>query len=74
MKITRASDSDKNGEDDLLPEYNFNYRKARPNRFTTQTGQGSLRVTLDPDVAEVFTTSESVNNALRAILSAMPKN
>jgi len=74
MKSTQASDSDKNGEDNLLPEYNFNYRKARPNRFTTQTGQGSVIVTLDPDVAEVFTTSEAVNNALRTILSAMPKN
>jgi len=74
MKITQASDSDKNGEDDLLSEYNFNYRKARPNRFTTQTGKSSVTVTLDPDVAEVFTTSEAVNNALRTILSAMPKN
>ena len=32
-----------------------------------------ITVTLDPDVAEVFKTSEAVNNALRAILSAIPK-
>lgn len=56
-------------EDDMLPEYDFDYRKARPNRFATKTG---VTVTLDPDVAEVFTTSEAVNKALRAIISAMP--
>ncbi len=32
-----------------------------------------LIVTLDADVAEVFKTSEAVNNALRALLSAIPK-
>lgn len=51
-------------------EYNFNYRKALPNRFASQV----ITVTLDPDVAEVFTTLESVNNALRAIISAIGKN
>jgi len=29
---------------------------------------------LDPDVAEVFTTPEVVNKALRALISAMPEN
>lgn len=74
MKNTQASDSYNNGEDDLLPEYNFDYRKARPNRFATQKDKPPVTVTLDPDVALVFTTSEAVNNALRAILSAIPNN
>ena len=56
--------------DEMLPEYEFNYRKARQNRFASRA---SVTVTLDPDVAEVFNTSESVNNALRAIISAIPK-
>ena len=56
---------------DMLPEYNFDYRKARPNRFSKKAPP--VTVTLDPDVAEVFNTSEAVNNALRAILSAIPK-
>jgi hypothetical protein len=74
MSNTQTSDSYNNEDDDLLPEYNFDYRLARPNRFVTQIDQGSVTVTLDPDVAEVFTTSEAVNNVLRAILSAIPKN
>lgn len=58
--------------DDLVPEYNFDYKKARPNRFAKQTNQSFITVTLDADVAKVFKTSEAVNNALRALLSAIP--
>lgn len=54
-------------EEDLLPEYRFDYRKARPNRFAART------VVLDEDVAKVFTTSESVNRALRALIEALPE-
>ncbi len=55
--------------EDLLPEYNFDYSKAKPNRFAPKV----INVTLDEDVAKVFTNSESVNKALRAILTALPK-
>ena len=72
MKNIQASNTNQNLEDDLLPEYNFDYRKARPNRFVTEERETQITVTLDPDVAEVFKTSEAVNNALRAILSAIP--
>ena len=51
-------------KEELLPEYRFDYRKARPNRFAART------VILDQDVAEFFTTSESVNRALRALIEA----
>ena len=54
--------------EDLLPEYNFDYSTAKPNRFAHK----GVNVTLDEDIAKVFTTSESVNKALRAILSALP--
>ncbi len=73
MKNTQASETQDNADNDLLPEYDFDYHKARPNRFATQTSKAPLTITLDPDVAEVFTTSEAVNNALRALLSAIPK-
>ena len=55
--------------DDLLSEYNFDYSKAKPNRFAKQV----VNVTLDEDVAKVFPTSDAVNRALRAILTALPK-
>ncbi|MDQ6695038.1 MAG: hypothetical protein M3014_11575 [Chloroflexota bacterium] len=57
--------------DDLLPEYSFDYSKARPNRFAEGLQSGGRIVTLDPDVAEVFTTPEAVNNVLRALITAM---
>ncbi len=73
MKNTQNSESNQNFEEDLLPEYNFDYRKARPNRFAAQLNETTITVTLESDVAKVFQTSEDVNKALRAILSAIPQ-
>ncbi|WP_133511445.1 hypothetical protein [Candidatus Thiosymbion oneisti] len=58
---------------DVLSEYHFDYSKAKPNRFVTQT-ETRVTVTLDPDVARIFTTSEAVNKVLRAILAALPNS
>lgn len=52
----------KNTEDtehDMLPEYNFDYSKAKVNRFAIK--QAPITVTLDADIAEVFKDSEAVN-------------
>lgn len=74
MNNIRDSKASNLPEDDLLPEYSFNYRQGRRNRFIRgQQDKVPVIVTLDPDVAEVFTTSESVNQALRALLSAIPQ-
>jgi hypothetical protein len=73
MKKTPAGKRGKNTDDELAPEYRFDYGKARPNRFAAKYKPGSRVVLLDPDVAEVFTTPESVNTVLRAILATMPK-
>ncbi len=56
---------------DLLPEYNFDYRKAKPNRFALKESQRVI--ILDPDVAKYFEDSESVNRILRAIIGNMPQ-
>jgi len=56
--------------EDMLPEYAFDYGKAKENRFAEKYG---IAVTLDPDVAQIFTSSESVNRALRAVIAAIPK-
>jgi hypothetical protein len=56
----------------MLPEYSFDYSKARPNRFAGRISQDRLIVLLDPDVSEVFTTPESVNAVLRALIITMP--
>jgi hypothetical protein len=60
-------------QDDLLPEYRFDYAKSKPNRFATQAARSDLTVVLDRDVAEVFTTPESVNRALRALIEIVPQ-
>lgn len=61
-------------EDDLQPEYRFDYQKAKPNRFAIRNDVEKLKVVvLDDDVAQVFTTPEAVNKALRAFIEAMPQ-
>lgn len=60
--------------EDLLPEYDFDYSKAKPNRFTGRIAKEQTVVLLDPEVSKVFTDSESVNAALRALITALPKN
>jgi len=52
--------------------YAFDYAKAKPNRFAERFGSGALVVTLDPDVAAVFNTPESVNALLRSVIAAVP--
>jgi len=71
MKKTSETKTDKVQE--LASEYRFDYKKAKPNRFTPRMKNEPLIVMVDPDVAKVFTTSEEVNNALRALISAMPE-
>lgn len=69
MKSTECTQQN----DEMLAEYSFDYSKAKPNRFAKQPSEVTT-VILDPDVAKVFTTSEAVNKALRAILAALPNS
>ena len=59
--------------DELLPEYRFDYSKARPNRFAARGASPQTTVALDPDVAAVFTTQEAVNAVLRVLIQTMPQ-
>jgi len=59
--------------DELRDEYRFDYTKAKPNRFAGQHQESRVVVVLDPDVAEVFETPDSVNEVLRALIKTMPK-
>jgi hypothetical protein len=56
----------------MLPEYRFDCRKAKPNRFAKLTRPDSIAVLLDPDVAEVFDNGKAVNAVLRALMNTMP--
>jgi hypothetical protein len=73
MKKAPASGKPPDDSDDIQPEYHFDYRKARPNRFAQPIEDGSLVVVLEPDIAQVFRTPESVKKVLRALIETMPK-
>jgi len=56
---------------ELRAHYEFDYSKAKPNRFAGRLSEESIAVVLDPDVAAVFTTSEEANQALRVLIDAL---
>ena len=60
-----------NEQDTLKSHYEFDYSKAKPNRFAEKLTQDSLMVVLDPDVAAIFPTSEAVNDSLRVLAAAL---
>jgi hypothetical protein len=72
MKKSRSADQSSESEKDMLPEYRFDYCKARPNRFAAHPS-GSRTVVLDPEVAAVFSTPESEKAVLRALIETMPQ-
>lgn len=53
-------------------EYDFDYKHAKPNRFTSKLQKGGRLVVLDPEVAAAFEDSEAVNAVLKAHLKTMP--
>jgi len=57
---------------ELLAEYQFDYSKAKPNRFAIYLPPGGRVVYLEPEVARAFTDSAQVNRLLKALLAAMP--
>ena len=59
--------------EEMASEYRFDYSKAKPNRFAKRMKTEPLVVLIEPDIAKVFTTSEQVNKALRALITAMPE-
>ncbi len=60
------------GGSDMRAEYDFDYRRARPNRFAARLSGQVVSVVLDPDVAAVFRTAKSVNDLLRSVIVALP--
>ena len=69
--MKKTSEGRKNSE--LRTEYRFDYSKSKPNRFAARTRRQGVAVLLDPDVARVFKSAESVNKALRALINIVPR-
>ena len=59
---------------EMSAEYHFDYKKAKTNRFARRMKDSPVVVVLDPDVAKVFTSTEEVNKALRALIAAIPEH
>ena len=57
---------------DMRGEYNFDYSRAKPNRYAAKLPGAAVAVVLDPDVASVFGSSTQVNALLRSLISALP--
>jgi len=53
------------GPDDMRDEYDFT--KGVRGKYATRFAEGSNVLVLDPDVANLFVDSESVNDALRTL-------
>jgi hypothetical protein len=51
---------------EMLPEYDFS--KGIRGKYAQRYAEGSNVVVLSPDLAKVFPTSESVNEALRTLV------
>jgi hypothetical protein len=54
----------------MRPEYRFDYKASRPNRFASRMKGKTVAIVLDPDVASMFKTSASVNRTLRSSIKA----
>jgi hypothetical protein len=57
---------------EMRSHYDLDYTRSRPNRFAGKLSGDTVAVVLDPDVANVFHSSESVNSFLRSAITAMP--
>ena len=73
MKETKAVRVRKRPAGGMQVEYQLDYSKSRPNRFAAKYAAGSGVVALDPDVAQVLTSPESVKQVLRALMETMPR-
>jgi hypothetical protein len=73
MKNTPRLKTKHQRKDELRREYDFDYSKAKPNRFAGGTHSTAVAVLLDADVAGFFKDAESINTILRALMTAMPR-
>ena len=66
MKETPMKKVVRERQPDMLPEYDFS--EGVRGKYAKRYAEGSNVVVLSPDVAKIFRTSESVNEALRTLV------
>ena len=57
--------------EEMLPEYDFS--KGVRGKYAARFAEGTNLVLLAPDVAKVFSNSDAVNRALRAVIKSRAK-
>jgi hypothetical protein len=57
---------------DIQTHYDFS--KGTKGKYSKRYLHGSNIVQIDPDIAEIFSDSDSVNDALRSLLKIIQKN
>lgn len=60
-------------DDFMRDEYDFDYSQGVRGKYARKATEENGYVKLSPEVQKVFKTSEDVNNALRAVIRAIPK-
>ena len=73
MRKTSRKSSKSRPESGLRAEYTLDYVRSRSNRFASRIRENAVAVVLEPDVAQVFDSSDSVNRLLRSVISALPQ-
>lgn len=71
LKAKRVAER-RNGKSDVLRDYDFS--RARRNKYAARYAKGSIVVTLDPDVAAVFPRSREANEALRVLAGVIRRH
>lgn len=69
--MKKVEDPDSN-DDEMAEEYDFS--KGERGKYAQRYREGTNIIVLSPDVAEVFPTSESVNEALRMLIRIINQN
>ncbi len=72
LKENSMKNSNSKENDTFRDEYDFSDSKPNPYAAILRSQQNLVQ--LEPDVAKYYKTSEQVNIALRAIISAFPKS
>ena len=60
-----------NNDPDMLEEYDFS--QGERGKYAKKYAEGTNVVILDPDVAQYFPDTESVNEALRSLISVIDR-
>lgn len=69
MKGNDMNAKTKKVQDELRPEYDFDYSRAVRGKYHKRLmAEGANVVMLEPDVAKAFVDSAAVNDALRSLL------